>query len=104
MQAELQGKVLLAEKLQELARSLQAQNKQVKEEDLLKRQNMLADFQSAVDDIKTRCTNHSECFALHGSTFVNQCLVCEAATGVCSGGILEATAVKRASPQGLVDR
>lgn len=104
MQAELQGKVLLAVKLQELARSLQAQNKQVKEEDLLKRQNMLADFQSAVDDIKTRCTNHSECFALHGSTFVNQCLVCEAATGVCSGGILEATAVKRASPQGLVDR
>ena len=46
--------MLLAEKLQELARSLQAQNKQMKEDDLLKRQNMLADFQSAIDDIKSR--------------------------------------------------
>ena len=54
MQTELQAKALMAEKLQELARSLQAQNKQIKEDDLLKRQNMLADFQSAVDDIKSR--------------------------------------------------
>lgn len=54
MQSELQAKTLLAEKLQELARSLQAQNKQMKEDDLSKRQNMLADFQSAIDDIKSR--------------------------------------------------
>ena len=54
MQSELQAKVLLAEKLQELARSLQAQNKQMKEDDLLKRQTMLTDFQSAIDDIKSR--------------------------------------------------
>ncbi len=54
MQSELQAKALLAEKLQELARSLQAQNKQIKEDDLQKRQNMLADFQSAIDDIKSR--------------------------------------------------
>ena len=54
VQSELQAKALLAEKLQELARSLQAQNKQMKEEDLLKRQNMLGDFQSAIDDIKSR--------------------------------------------------
>ena len=52
--AELQGKAALVEKLQELARSLQAQNKQIKEEDLLKRQSMLTDFQSTVDDIKAR--------------------------------------------------
>ena len=51
---ELQGKAALVEKLQELARSLQAQNKQIKEEDLLKRQSMLTDFQSTVDDIKAR--------------------------------------------------
>ncbi|CAL5227382.1 g10332 [Coccomyxa viridis] len=56
VQSELQAKALLAEKLQELARSLQAQNKQIKEDDLQKRQNMLADFQSAIDDIKSRVT------------------------------------------------
>ena len=51
---ELQAKILLADKLQELARSLQAQNKQIKEEDLQKRQSMLADFQTSVEDIKAR--------------------------------------------------
>ena len=59
MQTEFQAKALLAEKLQELARSLQAQNKQMKEEDLLKRQSMLTDFQSTVDDIKARSVQGS---------------------------------------------
>jgi hypothetical protein len=54
VKSELQAKILLADKLQELARSLQAQNKQIKEEDLQKRQSMLADFQTSVEDIKAR--------------------------------------------------
>ena len=54
VKSELQAKILLADKLQELARSLQAQNKQIKEDDLQKRQSMLADFQTSVEDIKAR--------------------------------------------------
>ena len=68
--AELQGKAALVEKLQELARSLQAQNKQIKEEDLLKRQSMLTDFQSTVDDIKARSVQGS---ASHTSSAPLRC-------------------------------
>lgn len=80
VQAELQAKGALVDKLQELARSLQAQNRQMKEEDLQKRQMMLADFQSAVDDIKSRSAEPACCSGtLVHRTACKSSVLCQAA-------------------------
>ena len=53
-QADTKQKAVVIEKLQELCRKLQAQNKEMKEEDILKRKQLINSFQNTLDDIKSR--------------------------------------------------
>jgi hypothetical protein len=55
-QADVQQKAQMISKLQDLCRKLQAQNKEVKEEDILKRKQLINNFQNTLDDIKSRCS------------------------------------------------
>lgn len=55
-QADVVAKNHVNLKLQELARQLQKQNKEVKEEDVLHRKQMLENFQNTLDDLKARCS------------------------------------------------
>ncbi|BDA40900.1 probable beta-taxilin [Coccomyxa sp. Obi] len=53
-QAELVAKNNLNAKLQELSRKLQQQNKEMKEEDVLQRKQMIENFQNTLSDLKSR--------------------------------------------------
>ena len=53
--AENAKKAALADRLQDLCRSLQAQNRAAKEEDAAKRKQMLDSFQASIEDIKSKC-------------------------------------------------
>lgn len=53
--AEVAKKAQLAERLQELCRSLQAQNRAAREEDAAKRKQLLDGFQASIEDIKSKC-------------------------------------------------
>ena len=59
--AESAKKAALADRLQDLCRSLQAQNRGVKEEDAAKRKEMLDSFQASIEDIKSKCGGHPAC-------------------------------------------
>jgi hypothetical protein len=53
-QGEVKQKAVVIEKLQDLCRKLQLQNKEMKEEDILKRKQLINNFQNTLDDIKSR--------------------------------------------------
>lgn len=56
-QAELLAKGNLNLKLQDLSRKLQQQNKEMKEEDMMQRKLMIENFQSTLNDLKSRWTS-----------------------------------------------
>jgi hypothetical protein len=63
--AEAAKKAQLAERLQELCRSLQAQNRAAREEDAAKRKQLLDSFQASIEDIKSKCAGAAPaCLAL----------------------------------------
>lgn len=53
--AETAKKAQQLEKLQDLCRSLQLQNRHIKEEDMRKRKDMLDTFNESIKDIKSKC-------------------------------------------------
>ena len=53
--AETAKKAQQLEKLQDLCRSLQLQNRHIKEEDVRKRKDMLDTFNDSIKDIKSKC-------------------------------------------------
>lgn len=53
-QAEVLAKSSLNLKLQELARKLQQQNREMKEEDVMQRKLMIENFQRTLNDLKSR--------------------------------------------------